>query len=86
MAIKKKPTFTEAEKRECLKRMKARLTGTGRFAQKFNALSEADQLKAAAKYLKKHGRRNKAGAVDWEQLFAFLEKLIALLMPLLFPT
>lgn len=83
---KKKPKFTAAEIAECRKRITKKLAATPRLAERWAKKSEAKQLEKAEEHLRKHAKRDKFGAIDWDALFAFLERLINLLMPLLFPT
>lgn len=86
MATATKPitSTTLAERQEAVKRIRAKLRGRRR--DKFDALTEAQQLAFADKVLKQHGRRNKAGAIDWEGLMKFIQFLFDLLAPFIFPT
>lgn len=71
---------TLAERQEGVKRIRAGLRGRKR--ERFDSLTEAQQLAFADKVLKSHGRRNKAGAIDWDQLMKFIKFLFDLLAPL----
>jgi hypothetical protein len=75
---------TLAERKEAAARIGKKLRG--RKKERWDAASEAQRLAFADKVLKKHGRRDKAGAIDWEGLMKFIQFLFDLLAPFLFPT
>jgi site-specific recombinase XerD len=75
---------TLAERKEGIKHVRATLKG--RRLKRFNEATEAQQLAFVDKLLKKHGRRDKAGAIDWVALKDFIKFIFELLAPFLFPT
>jgi HSP90 family molecular chaperone len=75
-----KQTFTSAEEKEAVKRIRAKLSK--RNLKKFDALSSEEQEEVAGKFLAKFGKRNKVGAIDWEAFTKFLVTILNLLLPL----
>jgi hypothetical protein len=82
---KKKVEFTLAEKQKAVAQIRKRLAGSGRFLTRFNKLSEAEQLEAGEKALRKWAKRSKVGAIDWVAFFESLTKFITALMAILGP-
>jgi hypothetical protein len=74
---------TLAERKQCVEL--CRTTLKGRKLKWFNAASPDEQLAFADKVLKRHGRRDKSGAIDWAGLKDFIKFLFELLAPFLFP-
>lgn len=78
---------TLAERKEFQSRFRAKLAAkkTKRAKErlaKWDAMPDAQRDKFAGDMLKAHGKRDKFGAIDWDALLAFIEKLLAILLPL----
>ena len=80
----KKPDFTLAEKQKAVSLIKKGLLGRA-MLRGFNGLTAEDQLAAAEKFMRRHLKRDKFGAPDWESFFAALQKFLAFLFEILGP-
>lgn len=81
MAKKKPQVFTKAEKKEAAEHVRFRLRGKRR--ERFDRLTEAEQLEAGDKVLQKWGKRKADGSIDWDALFAALMKYLPQLIELI---
>ncbi len=81
---------TLAERKEFCTRLRDKLAAkkSKRAKEKlasWDAATDAQRLKFADDSLKQHGKRDKAGAIDWNKLMEFIKFLFDLFAPLIIP-